>query len=104
MKLELLNAYVLVEMDEGEERMGSFVVPHKYRMPKSSGTVVEVGRGELVEGGVVVPSQVKPGDRVLVLGNEFKAIDYNGKKIAVLPNETMILAKITEEESALVLN
>uniref|UniRef100_A0A915EAI2 10 kDa heat shock protein, mitochondrial n=1 Tax=Ditylenchus dipsaci TaxID=166011 RepID=A0A915EAI2_9BILA len=55
---------------------GGIMIPEKAQGKVLEGTVVAVGPGRCTEEGKTIPSQVKPGDRVLLP-------EYGGSKVVI---------------------
>jgi chaperonin GroES len=65
MKLRPLGDRVLIRFIEGEEKVGSIIIPDTVKEKPTQGLVEAVGGGRLNEKGERTPMQVKPGDKVL---------------------------------------
>ena len=93
MKIEPLSNYVLVKKDEekSETHSGILLTDATKELP-STGTVVAVGPGKYCEQtGVLIPVQVKKGDRVffLRLGGQ-KVEDESGDNLVILKSEELL--------------
>jgi chaperonin GroES len=77
-----LHDRILVQRhQEGEQQVGSIIVPESAREKPQRGTVVAVGSGKVTDGGKRVPLDIKAGDAILFgkySGQEIKldGIDY----------------------------
>jgi len=82
MKLRPLHDRVIVKrLEEERKTAGGIVIPDTATEKPSMGEVVAVGPGKTDDNGKLVPSGVKPGDKILFgkySGQEFKLdnIDY----------------------------
>jgi len=66
MELRPLYDRVLVKrLDEGEQRLGSIIIPDSAKEKPQQAEVVAVGNGKLLDSGKRSAPQVKPGDRIL---------------------------------------
>lgn len=67
MKMRMRNDCVLIRLDdEQEETAGGLAIPVTARERPRTGTVVAAGDGKTNEEGVFIPTQVSPGERVIV--------------------------------------
>ena len=73
---------VIVEIDEGRSS-GGIIIPDTAKEKPRQGTVVAVGPGRF-DDGVLVPMEVRPGDRVLFNG-------YAGTEIPVEGGDFLIM-------------
>jgi chaperonin GroES len=90
-KLKPLGDRVLVRFIEGEEKVGSIIIPDTAKEKPTQGMVEAVGPGKRNEKGERTPMQVKPGDKVIFgryAGTEVRLenLDY------MVLHETEILA------------
>jgi chaperonin GroES len=66
MKIRPLQDRVIVRrLEEEEKTEGGIIIPDTAKEKPMEGRVVAVGKGKVLEGGKVVPLDVKKGDRVL---------------------------------------
>jgi chaperonin GroES len=52
-------------LEEEEQTEGGIIIPDTAKEKPMEGRVIAVGKGKVLEGGKVVPLDVKAGDRVL---------------------------------------
>lgn len=65
-KIRPLQDRVIVRrLEEEEKTEGGIIIPDTAKEKPMEGKVVAVGKGKVLEGGKVVPLDVKAGDRVL---------------------------------------
>ena len=65
-KIRPLQDRVIVrQLEEEEKTEGGIIIPDTAKEKPMEGRVVAVGKGKVLEGGKVVPLDVKEGDRVL---------------------------------------
>ena len=66
MKIRPLQDRVIVRrLEEEEQTKGGIIIPDTAKEKPMEGRVIAVGKGKVLEGGKVVPLDVKKGDRVL---------------------------------------
>jgi chaperonin GroES len=66
MKIRPLQDRVIVRrLEEEEQTEGGIIIPDTAKEKPMEGRVIAVGKGKVLEGGKVVPLDVKKGDRVL---------------------------------------
>jgi chaperonin GroES len=66
MKIRPLQDRVIVRrLEEEELTEGGIIIPDTAKEKPMEGRVIAVGKGKVLEGGKVVPLDVKKGDRVL---------------------------------------
>jgi len=66
MRIRPLQDRVIVRrLEEEEQTEGGIIIPDTAKEKPMEGRVVAVGKGKVLEGGKVVPLDVKAGDRVL---------------------------------------
>jgi len=93
-KIEPLADRVMVEpLEEGEERVGSIIIPDTAKEKPMEGKVISVGPGRINDEGKRVEMTVKPGDKVLY--NKFAGteVKIEGKEYLIM-RESDILAII----------
>ena len=102
-----INNFVILKLDPAEKMVGKLFTAaagnDKFAIPQRIGTVKGVGRGLITAGGVLIPPQVKVGDRVLILENQKldNKIDHDGEECYYLQDEGPIIGIITQESSLL---
>lgn len=76
MKVRPLHDRILVQrLVEGEQQIGSIIVPDSAKEKPQRGTVVAVGDGRITDEGHRLPPELKAGDTILFgkyLGSEIK--------------------------------
>tara|TARA_R110001592_G_scaffold227939_3_gene484363 strand:+ start:40 stop:357 length:318 start_codon:yes stop_codon:yes gene_type:complete len=98
MKLEaLFNAVVVKPIESEEETFGNIVVPDVGKEKNQQGKVIAVGPGQTTQMGHFVPTQLNPGDTVVLPTMGFTKLDFEGEEYYVGP-ENQILAKIASDE------
>ena len=85
MKIRPLHDRVIVKrLDEEKKTASGIVIPDTAAEKPDQGEVMSVGKGKLTDEGVLVPMEVKVGDRVL-FGK------YSGTEIQHLGDEHLII-------------
>jgi chaperonin GroES len=76
MKIRPLHDRILIKrLEEEDESKGGIIIPDTAKEKPQYGKVIAVGKGKSLEGGKVLPPDVKKGDKVLFgkyAGNEVK--------------------------------
>lgn len=80
----LADRVVIKPREEGEEKVGSIIIPDTAKEKPAEGTIVAVGPGKKSDAGTVVPLTVKVGDMVLY-GK------YAGTEVTVDNQDLMIM-------------
>ncbi len=84
-KIRPLQDRVIVRrLEEEEKTEGGIIIPDTAKEKPMEGRVVAVGKGKAMEGGKVVPLDVKKGDRILFS-------KYAGTEIKVEGEEHLIM-------------
>ena len=84
-KIRPLQDRVIVRrLEEEEKTEGGIIIPDTAKEKPMEGRVVAVGKGKVLEGGKVVPLDVKKGDRILFS-------KYAGTEIKVEGEEHLIM-------------
>jgi chaperonin GroES len=80
----LHDRLIVHRLDEGEQTVGSIIVPDSAKEKPQRGTVIAVGLGKIKEDGTRQQPDVKPGDTIL-FGK------YSGQEIKVDGQEHLIM-------------
>jgi len=80
----LHDRLIVHRLDEGEQTVGSIIVPDSAKEKPQRGTVIAVGLGKIKEDGTRQQPDVKPGDTIL-FGK------YSGQEIKVDGQERLIM-------------
>ena len=75
MKVRPTGDRLLIRRIDVDEKVGSLFVPDVAKEQPDQGEVISVGRGSVNERGEVVPTEARPGDKVLFgkyAGNDIK--------------------------------
>lgn len=90
--LKLIKDRLLVEPDPEDSKIGSIIIPVKYRETQEIGTVISAGPGKLdMKTGRKIPMLTKAGDKVLFNKNQFEKIKLGSKEYYML-NDHEVLA------------
>jgi chaperonin GroES len=88
MKLNPMHDRVAVQLVEPETTTASgIVIPDNAKEKPSTGNVVAVGSGRVLENGSRVPLTVKVGDRVLFGKFAGQSVKVNGEEYTILREE-----------------
>lgn len=86
MNVQPLFDRVLVERDENSDQKspGGLIIPDTAKTKAQKATVIAIGPGVINQDGVLLKTQLKPKDRVLIP-------DYNGSEITINSIEYVII-------------
>ena len=90
-KLRPLGDRVLVRFIEGDEKVGSIIIPDTAKEKPTQGIVEAVGHGKMSDKGNCIPMHVKPGEKIIFgryAGTEVRL----GDRDYMVLRETEILA------------
>jgi chaperonin GroES len=97
MSLEaLFDAIIVKPIEEEETTYGNIIVPDIGKETNQLGEVITVGPGKYTISGELLPTQLNPGDKVVLPTMGFTKLPYNGEEYYVGP-ENQVLAKIKDE-------
>ncbi len=97
MSLEaLFDAIIVKPIEEEETTYGNIIVPDIGKETNQLGEVITVGPGKYTISGEILPTQLQPGDKVVLPTMGFTKLPYNGEEYYVGP-ENQVLAKIKDE-------
>jgi chaperonin GroES len=89
-----LRDNILVKQDPPKEKLNGLFLPQGSRdLYEDVGTVIATGPGTTVEGGVIIPVSVKPGDRVAFKrrpASSLGDIDPDWENMLMLKDEDII--------------
>ena len=98
MKLEALyNAVIVKPVDSEETTYGSIIVPDMGNELNKSAEVVSVGEGYYSNTGAFIPTNLKPGDLVVLPTQGFTRFEFKGEEFYIGP-ENQVLAVINESK------
>ena len=90
-KIRPLQDRVIVRrLEEEEETQGGIIIPDTAKEKPMEGKVVAVGKGKVLEGGKVVPLDVKPGDRVLFSKYAGTEVKLDGEEHLIMREEDIL--------------
>ena len=94
MKVRPLHDKIVVKrIDAPETTKGGIVIPDTAKEKPQEGEVVAVGKGRILDGGKIVPLEVKKGDRILFGKYGGTEIKLEGEDYIIL-DENEVLAVI----------
>lgn len=86
----LSDVVVIRRASQKEISDGGIIIPPSDDFREDIGTVTFCGRGKLSAKGVLLPMQVKVGDKVLFSTNGHQVTQANGEELIVLRQESII--------------
>jgi chaperonin GroES len=89
--IPLHDRLVVRRLEEGEQQIGSIIIPDSAKEKPQRGTVIAVGNGTIREDGTRVPLDVKPGDLILFGKYASQNITLDGEELLIM-RETEVLA------------
>jgi chaperonin GroES len=92
----LFDAVIVKPIEEEETTYGNIIVPDIGKETNQLGEVITVGPGKYTISGELLPTQLQPGDKVVLPTMGFTKLPYNGEEYYVGP-ENQVLAKIKDE-------
>lgn len=91
MNIRPLHDRVLIKRQEEERTSpGGIVIPDTVKEKPIQGEVVAIGNGKILEGGMVRPLDVKPGDRVLFGKYSGTEVKVNGEDFVVMREDDIM--------------
>lgn len=98
MKLKAVyNAVIVRPIDLQEERYGNIIVPDLGSEKNKIGEIISVGEGYTVPGVGFVPTQMKPGEKVILPTMGFSRFEFKGEEYFIGP-ENQLLAVLADED------
>ena len=95
-RIQPLHDRVIVSrIEEGEQKVGSIVIPDSAKEKPQQGKVVAVGKGKVEKDGKVTPLDVKEGDTILFGKYSGQEIKLHGEDYLIMREEE-ILGVITK--------
>ena len=95
MKLRPLGDNVVIEPLEAESKTaGGIVLPDSAKEKSTRGTIVAVGKGQVLGNGKTVPLAVKKGDIVIYSKYGGSDVELDGKELKIV-QESEILAVVS---------
>ena len=91
--IPLYDRVLLKRLEEQEVKQGGIIIPDTAKEKPQEAEVIEVGKGRL-EGGKVIPLEVKKGDKVLIGKYSGSEVNIDGVEHVIVKEEE-ILGKIT---------
>lgn len=93
--LEPIYNAVVVKLSKKEEQTGNIIVPDIGNDKNKIGEVVAVGPGAYSQNGVIIPTQLKEGDIVVLPTMGFSTFEFEGEQYHI-GREPEILSKINK--------
>jgi chaperonin GroES len=92
--LPLHDRVLLKRIEEQEVKRGGIIIPDTAKEKPQEALVIEAGKGRVNDKGVVIPMDVKKGDKVLIGKYSGTEVNIDGVE-HIIVREEEILAKIT---------
>ncbi len=90
-KIRPLQDRVIVRrLEEEEKTEGGIIIPDTAKEKPMEGKVVAVGTGKVLEGGKVVPLEVKKGDRILFSKYAGTEIKLDGEEHLIMREDDIL--------------
>jgi chaperonin GroES len=95
----LHDRLVVRRLEDGEQTVGSIIIPDSAKEKPQRGTVVAVGTGTVKDDGTRVPLDVRPGDLILFGKYTSQEITLDGEELLIM-RENEVLAVIQDAPTA----
>ena len=89
------DAVIIKPIEVEETVYGNIIVPDMGKDTNTFGEVIAVGPGRYTISGVLMPPQVKIGDKVVLPTQGFTKLPFEGEEYYIGP-ENQVLAKVEE--------
>ncbi len=90
-KIRPLQDRVIVRrLEEEEKTEGGIIIPDTAKEKPMEGKVVAVGKGKVLEGGKVVPPDVKKGDRILFSKYAGTEVKLDGEEHLIMREDDIL--------------
>lgn len=90
-KIRPLQDRVIVRrLEEEDKTEGGIIIPDTAKEKPMEGKVVAVGKGKVLEGGKVVPLEVKKGDRILFSKYAGTEIKLDGEEHLIMREDDIL--------------
>jgi chaperonin GroES len=86
----LHDRLIVRRLDEGEQKIGTILVPDSAREKPQRGTVVAVGSGRLSDDGTRVPLDIKAGDLILFGKYTSNEVKLAGEDLLILREDEVL--------------
>lgn len=91
MALRPLHNRIIVERTkEGEQKLGSIIIPDSAKEKPQQATVISVGPGKFDKDGKRQPLDVKTGDKVLIGKYSGNEVSVDGKDYVILTEDEVL--------------
>jgi chaperonin GroES len=95
----LHDRLVVRRLEDGEQTVGSIIIPDSAKEKPQRGTVIAAGSGTVREDGTRVPLDVKPGDLILFGKYASQEITLDGDQLLIM-RESEVLAVVQDAPTA----
>jgi len=90
-KIRPLQDRVIVRrLEEEEKTEGGIIIPDTAKEKPMEGKVVAVGKGKVLEGGKIVPLDVKKGDRILFSKYAGTEVKLDGEEHLIMREDDIL--------------
>ena len=90
MKFRPLGDRVLVKRSDPEEKIGSLYIPSAAQEKPFEASVLAVGTGRVLDGGNILPMNVRVGNKVVINKYSGSTIKVDGEEFLVLREEDIL--------------
>jgi len=95
MKVEPLGDRIVIKQMEGEDQIGSIIVPETSKEKPGEGEVIAVGPGRRLEDGSLLPVEVEVGDVILFGKYTGSQITVDGKDLIII-RESDVMGRLSD--------
>src|SRR5215210_2849281 len=86
----LHDRVLVTRIEEGEQKVGTIIVPDSAKEKPQQGKVVAVGKGKVEKDGKVTPLDVKQGDTILFGKYSGQEIKLDGEEYLIMREEEVL--------------
>jgi chaperonin GroES len=91
MNIRPLQDRIIVERIEEETKTASgLIIPDSAKEKPQQGVVVAAGKGKVLEGGTILPLDIKPGDKVLFGKYAGTEVKIEGKEFLIMREDDIL--------------
>jgi chaperonin GroES len=94
----LHDRIIVRRLEEGEQRSGGIIIPDTAKEKPQRGLVIAAGNGKMMDGGIRVPLDVKPGDLILFGKYTSQEVKLDGEEYLIM-REDEVLAVVDPGET-----
>lgn len=91
MKIRPLQDKILLRPSKAEETSkGGIIIPENAKEKPTTGEVLNVGAGKVLQDGTLVPMDVKPGDVVIYGKYAGTEVEIDGEKLRIISQDDVL--------------